>query len=67
MNSSQMNVLERYTKLLAERGYRSDASQSAAVERLQRLYDDLIEFKRRRSGLLRKLFDRPPVPRGVWM
>ena len=67
MNSSQMNVLERYTKLLAERGYRSDASQLAAVERLQQLYDDLIEFKRRRSGLLRKLFDRPPVPRGVWM
>jgi cell division protein ZapE len=62
-----MNVLERYSTLLTERGYRSDASQLAAVERLQRLHDDLCEFKRRRSGLLRKLLNRPQVPRGVWM
>jgi hypothetical protein len=32
-----MNVLEQYSQLLAERGYRSDVSQQAAVERLQRL------------------------------
>jgi cell division protein ZapE len=64
---SLMNVLEQYSQLLAERGYRSDASQQAAVERLQRLDDELSEFKRRRSGFLRKLLDRAQVPRGVWM
>ena len=62
-----MKVLEQYSQLLAERGYRSDASQQAAVERLQRLETELSEFKRRRSGFLRKLLDRPTVPRGVWM
>jgi cell division protein ZapE len=64
---SLMNVLEQYSQLLAERGYFSDASQQSAVERLQRLSDELSEFKRRRSGFLRKLLDRPQVPRGVWM
>ncbi len=62
-----MNVREFYNEALRERGFVADDSQQAAVERLQRYYDDWIEFKRRRSGPLRKLFLHPPVPRGVYM
>ncbi len=62
-----MSVLQRYTGQLAERGFSSDPAQLRAVERLQRMADELSEFKRRRSNRLLKLFDRSSPPRGVWM
>ena len=62
-----MNLLERYEHQLRQRGYREDPAQRAAVERLQRMVDEWVEYKRRRSGRLRKLLSRPTVPRGVWM
>jgi len=43
-----------------------DGSQQRALERLQRLYDELVEFKRARRSLLRWL--QPPVPpRGIYL
>ncbi|WP_269497542.1 cell division protein ZapE [Castellaniella sp. S9] len=62
-----MNVREYYEEALRERGFLADAAQQAAVERLQRYYDDWIEFKRQRSSPLKKLFLHPAVPRGVYM
>ncbi len=62
-----MNVREYYHQALNERGYRPDAAQEAAIERLQRYYDDWINFKKARSSALKKIFRRPPVPRGVYM
>jgi cell division protein ZapE len=62
-----MNVLERYTQQLAERGYREDSAQRAAVERLQRMHDEWVRYKAQRSNRLKKLLNRPAVPRGVWM
>lgn len=62
-----MNVREFYRKALAERGYRADSAQEAAIERLQVYYDDWINFKKARSSRLKKLFKRPPVPRGVYL
>lgn len=62
-----MNVREYYQKALDERGYLADEAQLAAVERLQRYYDDWIVFKRARSTTLKKIFRRPDVPRGVYM
>ena len=62
-----MDVLERYTQQLRQRGYQEDAAQRAAVERLQRMVDEWVVYKRRRAGRLRKLLARPPLPRGVWM
>ena len=47
-----MNVLERYTQQLAERGYREDPAQRAAVERLQRMHDEWVQFKAKRSNRL---------------
>ena len=62
-----MSVVERYAGQLAARGYHEDPAQRAAVERLQRMHDEWVAFKARRSSRLRKLLSRPPVPRGVWM
>jgi len=62
-----MDVLARYTEQLAQRGYREDPAQRAAVERLQRMHEEWVEYKARRSNRFKKLFNRPAVPRGVWM
>ncbi|MGB3288441.1 MAG: cell division protein ZapE [Burkholderiaceae bacterium] len=62
-----MNVREYYEHTLQERGYRSDEAQLAAIERLQKYFDDWVEFKQARSSTLRKLFKRPDVPRGIYM
>ena len=62
-----MNVLEYYQHELAERGYQPDAAQRAAIDRLQRYYDDWVRFRALRSNALKKLLNRPEVPRGVYM
>ena len=62
-----MNVSEYYTQALRERGFVADDAQRVAVERLQRYFDDWIEFKRQRSSRLKKLFLHPPVPRGIYL
>lgn len=62
-----MKVLDCYRRQLSERGYSADPAQLQAVERLQRMCDETVEFDRRRSSRLRKLFDRSAPPKGVWM
>ena len=62
-----MNVREYYRQALAQRGYTPDAAQEAAIERLQVFHDEWINFKKARSSRLKKLFRRPPVPRGVYL
>ena len=62
-----MNVAEYYRQALAARGYRSDSAQEAAVARLQVYHDDWVNFRKARSSRFKKLFKRPPVPRGVYL
>ncbi|HWS74359.1 MAG TPA: cell division protein ZapE [Quisquiliibacterium sp.] len=62
-----MKVDEAYRQALAERGHKADSAQLAAIGRLQRMYDELVAFKARRSNRLKRLINRPDVPRGVWM
>lgn len=61
-----MSVTAAYQTLLTERSYTADASQLAAVARLDGLYTDLLAFKQKRGSSLAKLFNRGAVPRGVW-
>ncbi|MDO4904828.1 MAG: cell division protein ZapE [Lautropia sp.] len=61
-------VIDRYQAALAERGYRADAAQQAAIVRLQRLADELATFDNKPIGRLKRLISRPkPAPKGVWM
>src|SRR5512145_910018 len=62
-----MGVREVFDAHLAARGYRADASQLAALRRLQRLDEDWRAYKAQRSNALKKLLARPPVPRGVYL
>ena len=62
-----MGVRELFETTLAERGFRSDAAQIAAVDSLERCEQEWIDYKSRRSGTLSKLLVRPPIPRGVYM
>ena len=62
-----MSVVESYRAALQARGFRADAAQQVAVERLQRMRDELADFKARRSNRLKKLINRPEIPRGVWL
>ncbi len=61
------SVLELYEDALKRRGFASDASQHAAVLRLQQLYEEWSEYKRRRRTLLHRLVVHPPLPRGVYL
>ncbi len=48
-------------------GFVADAAQSAAIDKLEALYQALVEFKRKRHRLFGKsLLPQPDVPRGVW-
>src|SRR5690606_21453016 len=62
-----MNVREYYQHALAERGYRSDAAQCRAIERLQRAYQDWAAYKASRSSAIKRFLSRRDVPRGVYM
>jgi cell division protein ZapE len=59
-------MLDAYEALLATRGFLADAAQSAAAERLQRLYHELLSFKVARRGALRRFFLPPVPPRGLY-
>ncbi len=52
---------------LAAHGGKLDAQQQRAVERLQRLADELKAFRVARQSALTRLFTPPDVPRGVYL
>lgn len=62
-----VNVLEYYAHTLTERGFKTDAAQQKAVDRMQVFYDEFVQFKRARSNRLKKLLNRPAVPRGLYL
>ena len=49
------------------KGFQSDPAQRRAIEELQRCADDWTVYKSRRSSALKKLINRPEIPRGVYM
>ena len=62
-----MSVIEAYQTDLAARGYRADPAQLRAVDALQRCALEWAAYKKKRSNTLRKLINRPDIPRGVYM
>jgi cell division protein ZapE len=62
-----MSVRSAYDAELKARGYQPDPAQLRAVEALDRCAAEWAQFKEQRSNALKKLFNRPPVPRGVYM
>src|SRR5215469_10118167 len=62
----QGQLYEHLAPELARRNILLDAEQEAALGRLQRLYDELIAFKRARASILRRWLNPPPPPRGAY-
>ncbi len=60
-------VREAYARELASRGYSSDPGQLAVVAELERCASDWSEYLAKRSSRLKKLINRPEIPRGVYM
>ena len=61
------SVREAYERELVQRGYRSDPGQLAVVEELERCANDWSHYLSRRSSRIKKLINRPEIPRGVYM
>ncbi len=62
-----MNVTNYYEQALTNKGFKSDAAQLKAVDRLQKYYDDWVNFRKLRSNRIKKLFNRPDVSKGVYL
>ena len=65
--AGELTVFDYYNKVIAHRGYVSDASQLAAVAKLQELYDQWVGYKARRNTRLKRLFVKPELPRGAYL
>lgn len=64
---AMMNVRQYYAQALQERGYKEDAAQRKAIERLQHLYDDFLRYQSQRSNRLMSWLRKPEPPKGVYM
>ncbi len=62
-----MTVLKAYQAELIARGYSADPAQLRAVAALERCAQEWALFKEKRSNALKKLINRPDIPRGVYM
>lgn len=62
-----MSVKSTYEAELAARGYTADPAQLRAVEALERCAQEWAHFKEKRSNAIKKLINRPDIPRGVYM
>lgn len=61
------SVRSDYESELKARGYTSDPAQLRAVDALERCATEWAAFKEKRSNPLKKLINRPDIPRGVYM
>src|SRR3569832_405250 len=62
-----MRVREVYERELKARGYANDPAQLRAVDALDRCAAEWAQYKEQRSNVLKKLINRPEIPRGVYM
>jgi len=61
------SVREVYDAELEARGYASDPAQLRGVDALERCATDWSQYKGKRSNAIKKLINRPPIPRGVYL
>ena len=60
-------LIDYLDPLLTQRGSTLDHAQSAALDRLQTLCDELAQFKAARDSTLKRLLLSPEVPRGLYL
>ncbi len=62
-----MSVIAAYQAELKSRGYTSDPAQLQAVAVLEKCAGEWAAFKAARATTLKKLINRPEIPRGVYL
>ncbi len=62
-----MRVQAAYQAELDSRGYASDPAQLRAVQALERCASEWALYKVQRANALKKLINRPDIPRGVYL
>ena len=62
-----MSVRQTYEAELQARGYTADPAQLRAVDALERCAREWAAYKEKRSNAIKKLINRPDIPRGVYM
>jgi cell division protein ZapE len=67
LNFIIVNVQDYYKHVLNQRGYQTDAAQQRAVDRMQLFYNEFVEYKKARGSVIRKLLNRPIVPKGLYL
>jgi len=60
-------VRQAYEAELKARGYQADPAQLSAVAALERCAAEWAAYKEQRSNSLKKIFNRPDIPKGVYM
>ena len=66
-DAQPLTLLAHLDAALAARDAVLDVPQRRAVERLQRLSDELAAFRAARQSRLKRLFSPPEVPRGIYL
>jgi cell division protein ZapE len=61
------SVLEVYQAELKARAYAGDSAQLRAIESLDRCASEWSEYKQQRSNALKKIINKPDIPRGVYL
>lgn len=61
------SVRKTYEAELEARGYTADPAQLRAVDALERCAREWAGYKEKRSNAIKKLINRPDIPRGVYM
>lgn len=62
-----MRVRDVYYDELKARGYDSDPAQLRGIEALDRCAAEWAGYKEQRTGFIKRLVNRPEIPRGVYM
>jgi cell division protein ZapE len=62
-----MSVRAVYEEELRKRGFQSDPAQLRAIDALERCANEWAVYRAKRSNALKKLINRPDIPKGVYM
>lgn len=62
-----MDVIHYYQNALAQKGYQADAAQEHAIQRLQRLFDEFLDYRRTQQSILKRWLSKSQAPQGVYL
>lgn len=62
-----MDVIHYYQNALASKGYQADTAQEQAVIRLQRLFDEFLQYQHNQQSILTRWLKKTQPPQGVYL